>query len=210
MMTISIGSLVGSLLLIKVINYIPRRSMLAWSFTGLGVLLVITGGAFYAVHETAMHALIIAFYVFCQLLFNLGPNTLIFIMPAEIFPTRYRATCHGISAAAGKLGSVLAQVFVRYVSFKDRSGNWYTVDSINSTGLGWVLIIFGGLCSFGAYLAWIWIPEVQHLQRGERGELPSKSLEELAVGRAGRLQDDDREQKRRRRFKFWQSQRFGI
>lgn len=33
-------------------------------------------------------------------------------IPAEAFPTRYRCTCHGISAASGKLGSVLGQVVI--------------------------------------------------------------------------------------------------
>ena len=31
-------------------------------------------------------------------------------MPGEAFPTRYRSTGHGISAASGKLGAVIAQV----------------------------------------------------------------------------------------------------
>lgn len=60
----------------------------------------------------------------------IGPNTTTFIVsvglaetvstlpltnlqiPAEAFPTRYRCTCYGISAACGKLGSVLGQVVV--------------------------------------------------------------------------------------------------
>lgn len=58
-----------------------------------------------------------------------GPNTTTFLVsrhitkknvfafnnlqiPAEAFPTRYRCTCHGISAASGKLGSVLGQVVI--------------------------------------------------------------------------------------------------
>ncbi|KAF7354206.1 Phosphate permease [Mycena venus] len=40
---------------------------------------------------------------------NFGPNTTSFIIPGEIFPTRYRATAHGISAATGKLGAIVAQ-----------------------------------------------------------------------------------------------------
>lgn len=40
-----------------------------------------------------------------------GPNATTFIIPAEIFPTRVRSTGHGLSAGAGKLGAVLAQVF---------------------------------------------------------------------------------------------------
>jgi PHS family inorganic phosphate transporter-like MFS transporter len=34
-----------------------------------------------------------------------GPNTTTFVYPAEIFPVRVRATCHGIAAAAGKIGA---------------------------------------------------------------------------------------------------------
>jgi PHS family inorganic phosphate transporter-like MFS transporter len=30
-------------------------------------------------------------------------------VPGECFPTRYRSSSHGISAAAGKLGSIIAQ-----------------------------------------------------------------------------------------------------
>ncbi len=36
---------------------------------------------------------------------------------AEVFPTKYRCTCAGISAAAGKLGSIIAQFFLMYAKF---------------------------------------------------------------------------------------------
>lgn len=41
---------------------------------------------------------------------NFGPNTTTFVIPGEAFPTRYRSTAHGISAASGKFGAVIAQV----------------------------------------------------------------------------------------------------
>lgn len=41
---------------------------------------------------------------------NCGPNSTTFIIPGEVFPTRYRSTAHGISAASGKLGAIIAQV----------------------------------------------------------------------------------------------------
>lgn len=41
---------------------------------------------------------------------NFGPNTTTFIVPGEIFPTRYRSTAHGISAASGKFGAVISQI----------------------------------------------------------------------------------------------------
>jgi len=48
---------------------------------------------------------------------NFGPNTTTFVIPGEAFPTRYRSTGHGISAASGKLGAVISQVgFARLVN----------------------------------------------------------------------------------------------
>jgi hypothetical protein len=34
-----------------------------------------------------------------------GPNMTTFVLPSELFPTRLRATGHGISAGVGKLGA---------------------------------------------------------------------------------------------------------
>lgn len=39
---------------------------------------------------------------------NFGPNATTFIIPGEVFPTRVRSTCHGISAASGKLGAIIS------------------------------------------------------------------------------------------------------
>jgi PHS family inorganic phosphate transporter-like MFS transporter len=48
---------------------------------------------------------------------NFGPNTTTFVIPGEAFPTRYRSTAHGISAASGKLGAIVAQVgFARLIN----------------------------------------------------------------------------------------------
>ncbi|HYA54701.1 MAG TPA: MFS transporter [Thermoplasmata archaeon] len=46
---------------------------------------------------------------------NFGPNTTTFVYPSEVFPTSYRTTGHGIAAASGKIGAVVA-VFV-FASF---------------------------------------------------------------------------------------------
>jgi PHS family inorganic phosphate transporter-like MFS transporter len=48
---------------------------------------------------------------------DFGPNTTTFVIPGEVFPTRYRSTAHGISAASGKLGAIVAQVgFARLIN----------------------------------------------------------------------------------------------
>jgi len=41
-------------------------------------------------------------------------------VPGEAFPTRYRSTAHGISAASGKLGAIIAQV--GFARLKDIGG----------------------------------------------------------------------------------------
>lgn len=41
------------------------------------------------------------------------------MVPGECFPTRIRATAHGVSAAFGKLGAVVAQIAFTPLSTKD-------------------------------------------------------------------------------------------
>lgn len=53
---------------------------------------------------------LIGFVVMYSLTFffaNFGPNATTFIVPAEVFPARFRSTCHGISSASGKLGAIV-------------------------------------------------------------------------------------------------------
>ncbi|RCV10440.1 hypothetical protein SEVIR_2G118700v4 [Setaria viridis] len=47
---------------------------------------------------------------------NFGPNSTTFIVPAEIFPAHLRATCHGMSAAAGKVGAIFATFGFMYAA----------------------------------------------------------------------------------------------
>ncbi|KAF3778404.1 Inorganic phosphate transporter 1-1 [Nymphaea thermarum] len=49
----------------------------------------------------------VVLYAFTFFFANFGPNTTTFVIPAEIFPARFRSTCHGISAAAGKAGAIV-------------------------------------------------------------------------------------------------------
>ncbi|KAJ8753038.1 hypothetical protein K2173_011806 [Erythroxylum novogranatense] len=44
---------------------------------------------------------------------NFGPNSTTFILAAELFPTRMKCLCHGLSAAAGKLGAMVGTFVVQ-------------------------------------------------------------------------------------------------
>lgn len=119
-----------------------------------------------------------AFYVICQIMFNFGPNTLTFIIPAEIFPTRYRCSFHGLSAASGKLGSVVIQAILSTVISKDNDPG---VFNSQAKKLSWVLIGFSFVMAGGFPITEIFIPDVQQ-ERGDDAGLESKTLEALAPG----------------------------
>merc|ERR1719291_600628 len=56
--------------------------------------------------------ILLIFLGFVFFFLNSGPNITTFIFPAEVFPTRVRATCHGISAASGKMGALVGTVLL--------------------------------------------------------------------------------------------------
>ncbi|KAF9496828.1 MFS general substrate transporter [Pleurotus eryngii] len=67
-------------------------------------------------------------YCLANFFSNFGPNTTTFLIPGEVFPTRYRSTAHGISAASGKLGAIIAQV--AFVWLKDVGGKDQFIEHI--------------------------------------------------------------------------------
>ncbi|XP_039135101.1 inorganic phosphate transporter 1-6-like [Dioscorea cayenensis subsp. rotundata] len=62
------------------------------------------------------HIGFIVLYGFTFFFANFGPNSTTFITPAEIFPARLRSTCHGISAASGKLGAIIGSFGFLYLA----------------------------------------------------------------------------------------------
>ncbi|XP_074580989.1 inorganic phosphate transporter 1-6-like [Curcuma longa] len=62
------------------------------------------------------HVGFVVMYGFTFFFANFGPNSTTFIVPAEIFPARLRSTCHGISAAAGKLGAMVGAFGFLYLA----------------------------------------------------------------------------------------------
>jgi MFS transporter, PHS family, inorganic phosphate transporter len=118
------------------------------------------------------------FYAFTQFFFYLGPNAMTFIIAAELFPTSFRCTCHGISAAAGKLGSIVAQIVLAYSPVPGNcAGQKCHVGNPRSTWLGWMILIFSIPMAMGCFITYMWLPELQW-KDGPRKNEP-KSLEDL-------------------------------
>nr|GAT60843.1 phosphate transporter [Mycena chlorophos] len=88
-----------------------RKPIQLLGFSVLTVLFIVMGfGYDRLTASVAGRRAFIFFYCLTDFFQNMGPNTTTFIIPGEIFPTRYRSTAHGISAASGKLGAIIAQV----------------------------------------------------------------------------------------------------
>jgi PHS family inorganic phosphate transporter-like MFS transporter len=70
--TITIGSLVGSLVMIALINKLPRKGWLIFSFLILALLFLIMGATLQAVEFHPSHWFTVVFYIICQFFFNWG------------------------------------------------------------------------------------------------------------------------------------------
>ncbi|KAH8674776.1 major facilitator superfamily domain-containing protein [Tricladium varicosporioides] len=102
------GAIPGYWVTVATVDTLGRKPIQLGGFIILTVIFVVMG---FAYHHLSGHALL-ALYVLAQFFFNFGPNATTFIVPGECFPTRYRSTSHGFSAASGKLGSIIAQAAI--------------------------------------------------------------------------------------------------
>lgn len=98
---------------------------------------------------------------------NFGPNATTFVVPAEIFPARFRSTCHGISAASGKLGAIVGAFGFLYLA---QNKDPKKVDAGYHAGIGVKnsLILLGFVNLLGLLFTFL-VPEAK-----------GKSLEELS------------------------------
>lgn len=111
-----------------------------------------------------------ACFTIAQFFFNFGPNATTFIIPGEVFPSRVRGFAHGISAATGKLGAILAGVLFNYLSDPTR------------IGIANVLWIFFACGIMGAIMTWFFVPETKGM---DADDIDYKECQELAARRSG-------------------------
>ncbi|KAF0901428.1 hypothetical protein E2562_000309 [Oryza meyeriana var. granulata] len=108
--------------------------------------------------DHAKHAGYIVLYSLTFFSANLGPNTTTFILPAELFPARFRSTCHGLSGASGKLGALIGSIGFLWASQqKDRAE--VQVGHLPGIGMMYALFVLGGICLLGLALTYAFTPE---------------------------------------------------
>lgn len=102
------GAIPGYWVTVATVDTIGRKTIQMMGFIILTIMFCIMGFGYHAIGEKGL----LACYVIASFFFNFGPNATTFIVPGECFPTRYRSTSHGLSAASGKVGSIIAQVLI--------------------------------------------------------------------------------------------------
>lgn len=162
------GSLPGYWTAILTIDNLGRKPLQVFGFLVLTVIFCILGFAYHNFSEAPMMAL----YVVAQFFFNWGPNTTTFIVPGECFPTRYRSTGHGISAAMGKVGAIVAQVISIPLLTKDSDPDCTAGGGACSPWLDRLMQIFALFMLCGTFVSLL-IPETKGVTLEElAGEAP--------------------------------------
>ena len=96
-----------------------------------------------------------------------GPNVTTFVLPGELFPTRLRATGHGVSAGVGKLGAFIGVFLFPVLQ--------------HSLGLRGTLLLTAGISALGALLTLV-LPEPAGLSLEEiSGEAEVVAAAEQAI-----------------------------
>ncbi|KKO97661.1 phosphate:H+ symporter [Trichoderma harzianum] len=152
------GAVPGYWVSVATIDTLGRKTIQMGGFAILTILFIVMGFAYNHISSNGL----LAIYVLAQFFFNFGPNTTTFVVPGEVFPTRYRSTSHGISAASGKIGSIIGQGAIATLrtkgATKDNSAPW----------MDHVLEIYALFMLLGCFTTWF-IPETAR-----------KTLEELS------------------------------
>ncbi|CAD6921823.1 unnamed protein product [Tilletia controversa] len=154
----------GYYITVALVEVIGRKPIQLLGFFFNAVFLGILAGKYETLkNETGPFFVV---FVFLQLFFNFGANATTFIIPAEVFPTRVRGTAHGISAASGKCGAILASLLFPHLS----------KTSFGYSGVFWVMF---GISVFAFFITLFFTRETMGLDPDEedRQELanPDKS-----------------------------------
>jgi len=157
------GAVPGYWVTVATVDTIGRKPIQMMGFILLTILFMAIGFGFHHLSSNALLGL----YILCQFFFNFGPNSTTFLVPGECFPTRYRSTSHGISAASGKLGAILAQVLIGPLRTKGALKNATAKNA--SPWLNHVMQIFAAFMFAGIFTTLL-IPETKR-----------KTLEELTT-----------------------------
>ncbi|GLJ22742.1 hypothetical protein SUGI_0428450 [Cryptomeria japonica] len=136
------GTLPGCFFGILFIDRLGRRKLQVFGFFFMAVCLI---GLSFAYNYFKKHwDGFLAVYTLTFFFSMLGPNATTLIVPAESFPARMRSTCHGISAAAGKVGAIIGLIGFSYASQSSHKNSSYSYEGyFNGIGMSKAFLFLG-------------------------------------------------------------------
>ncbi|KAI3815786.1 hypothetical protein L1987_15468 [Smallanthus sonchifolius] len=102
------GTFPGYWFTVAFIEKLGRFNIQLMGFFFMSIFMFIVGIKYEYLAQTEHKWLFAALYGLTFFFANFGPNSTTFVLPAELFPTRVRSTCHAISAASGKAGAMVS------------------------------------------------------------------------------------------------------
>lgn len=163
-----LGSVPGYYITVFTVEKLGRRWIQLQGFAVTTVIFAILAGCYNLLIENSMPAFIFLFTL-AQLFQNFGANATTFIIPGEVFPTKVRASAHGISAASGKAGAIIASfAFNVLVETGDTKPGQHAF-------LPQTLGIFSAVMFLGFVVTFFWVPESKgkDLSEFEEGYMPN-------------------------------------
>lgn len=154
-----LGLIPGYWVCVFTIDHIGRKPIQITGFLLLTIILAIMAGFYNQIIEYSIAWFVVIFTI-AQFFLNFGPNTTTFVIPGEVFTTRFRSTAHGISSATGKLGAVISQVGL--LQMKDAFGG-------KNSGIPVLFGIFSGFMFIGMLFTFL-IPETKGFSLEEISE----------------------------------------
>ncbi|KAL4204035.1 hypothetical protein AMTRI_Chr01g130180 [Amborella trichopoda] len=107
-----LGTFPGYWVTVALIESLGRYNIQLIGFFMMSLFMLITGIKYNYLKEHN-HTLFAILYGLTFFFANFGPNSTTFVLPAELFPTRIRSTCHALSAASGKAGAMVGAFWVQ-------------------------------------------------------------------------------------------------
>ncbi|KAK1666157.1 hypothetical protein QYE76_054316 [Lolium multiflorum] len=111
------GTFPGYWVTVALIDKMGRYLIQLLGFFMMSLFMLVMGIKYEYLKESN-HILFAILYALTFFFANFGPNSTTFVLPAELFPTRVRSTCHAISAASGKAGAIVAAFGVQRLTLK--------------------------------------------------------------------------------------------
>jgi len=149
---IVLGSIFGTL----ITNKITRRAFVIYGFAIQALTYLLLGTL-----VNPPNVVVLILFVIYSLIGSAAAN-LLFVYPAEIFPTNLRSTGSGVTIASSRIGSAL--------------GTFALPVLITSIGLHTSMIILACILALGAVVSIAWAPETGKKGLDEASEVQSNNL----------------------------------